>query len=127
MADIVYPGVVAGGPIGAEYLPKNYDLVLYRGDYISMSVTLKDSLGVPLNLTGYTAKCSIRKDYSAATSYDAICTVNAATGKILVEFPSSVTTDMAAGDYIWDFQTTISGNNRTYFAGDVKVYGEVAK
>jgi hypothetical protein len=127
MADIVYPGQLAGGPIGAAYLPANYDLVLYRGDYISMSVTIKDSLGVPLNLTGHTAKCSIRASYTSASSYDATCTVDAANGKVLVEFLSSVTTDIVAGDYIWDFQTTIAGNNRTYFAGDVKVLGEVTK
>lgn len=127
MADIVYPGETAGGPIGEQYLPSNYDLVLYRGDYISMSVSLKDSLGAPLDLTGYTAACSIRKDYAATTSYDAVCTVDAVAGTILIEFLSSVTSNIAAGDYIWDFQTTVGGNNRTYFAGDVRVFGEVAK
>lgn len=127
MADIVYPGEVAGGPIGAAYLPRNYDLVLYRGDYISMSVTLKDSTGAPLDLTGYTAKCSLRKDYAAVAKFDAVCMVDEANGSVLIEFPSSITTTITAGDYIWDFQTTVDGNNRTYFTGDVKVYGDVTQ
>ncbi len=125
MADIVYPGQVAG-VIGASYLPANYDLMMYRGDYISMSIKLKDSDGIPLDLMGYTAKCSIRKDYSAADSFDATCTMQAG-GEILVEFPSSVTSTLESGDYIWDFQTTIDNKTRTHFAGDVKVYAEVTK
>jgi hypothetical protein len=41
-------------------------------------------------------------------------------------FPSSVTEDIAAGSYVWDFQVTNpSGNVRTYLAGDVIVYDEV--
>lgn len=127
MADIVYPGQLASGPIGAAQLPANYDLVLYRGDYISMNVKLKDSTGTPLDLTGYTAKCSIRKDYATVESFDATCTVDEANGSVLVEFPSSVTQVIGSGDYIWDFQTTIDGNNRTHFTGDVKVFGDVTQ
>lgn len=129
MADIVFPGSVAGGPLGSDYLPTNYDLVLYRGDYFSFSITLKDSLGAPINLVGYSAQSSIRESFDAATSYDAVVAISApSTGVIDVTFTSAVTEDLEPGDYIWDFQVTEpSGNKRTYLAGDVKVYGEVTK
>lgn len=126
MADIVFPGQVAGGPLGQDYLPANYDLVLYKGDYFAISVTLKDSEGSPLDLTGYTAKCSIRSSLGASESFDAVCLITALEGKIDIQLPSGVTSEIAAGSYVWDFQVTNpDNNNRTYFAGDVTVYGEV--
>ncbi|QIQ62915.1 hypothetical protein SEA_MOAB_30 [Streptomyces phage Moab] len=126
MADIVFPGVPAGGPLGQDYLPANYDLVLYKGDYLPFAVTLKDSTNAPLDLTGFTAKCSIRSNYDAVVSYDATCTITPAAGKVDILFPSSLTETMDAGNYIWDFQITDPDeNNRTYFTGDVTVYDEV--
>jgi hypothetical protein len=127
MADIVFPGQ-SSGILGRESLPSNYDLELYRGDYFSTSIVLKDSTGVVLNLSGYTAKCSIRTSFSATESFDATCTITAAEGRVDILFPSSVTETIAAGDYIWDFQVTNpDGNVRTYLAGDVKVWDEVTK
>jgi hypothetical protein len=125
MTDIVFPGQSAG-VLGQESLPSNYDLVLYRGDYFNTSVVIKDSTGSVINLTGYTAKCSIKSSFSASSSFDATCTVTAVSGLVEIMFPSSVTEDIAAGSYVWDFQVTNpSGNVRTYLAGDVIVYDEV--
>jgi hypothetical protein len=127
MADIVFPGNPAGGPLGQDYLPANYDLVLYKGDYLPFAVTLKDSTNAPLDLTGFTAKCSIRESYGAVESFDATCTITPAAGKVDIVFPSSLTETMDAGAYIWDFQITDPDeNNRTYFTGDVTVYDEVS-
>jgi hypothetical protein len=126
MADIIFPGKAAGGPLGLEYLPANYDLVLYKGDFFQMSVTLKDSTGDPIDLTGSTAQCSIKANLAATDSFNAMLTVTPLLGKVDVLFPSSVTSLLNAGDYVWDMQLTdVDGNVRTYFAGDVKVYGEV--
>lgn len=127
MADIVFPGQ-SSGVLGQESLPSNYDLVLYRGDYFNTSIVIKDSEGVVLNLNGYTAECSIRTNFSAEPAYNAVCTVTPAAGKVEIMFPSSVTKDISAGPYVWDFQiTNPDGNVRTYLAGDVTVYDEVTK
>jgi len=128
MTDIVFPGQLAGGPIGREYLPANYDLVIYKGDYLPFDITLKNSSNEPLDLTGYTAKCSIRSTSDSNTTYDATCTVSPSEGKVSVKFPSSLTSTIAAGSYVWDFQLTDSDSNvRTYFTGDVTVYSEVSR
>lgn len=125
MNDIVFPGRPAG-VLGQESLPANYNLVLYKGDYFNTSVIIKDNSGSPINLTGYTAKCSIKDSPGASTSYDAVCTIDAPNGLVDITFPSSVTSGIAAGDYVWDFQVTNPSNNvRTYLAGDVTVYAEV--
>lgn len=126
MADIVFPGQLAG-VLGQNYLPSNYDLKLYQGDFFAFNVTLKDALGDPYDLTGFTAKCTIRASYGAVEKFEAECTITPAEGLIEVLFPSDVTVLITPGDYIWDFQTTTpEGNNRTYLTGDVQVYGEVS-
>jgi LEA14-like dessication related protein len=126
MADIVFPGMAAGGPLGQDYLPANYDLVLYKGDYFSMTLTFKNPDDSPMDLTGYTAQCSIRATIGAAEGFAAELTITPLQGKVDVLFPSSITSDLSAGDYVWDFQLTNPDDNvRTYFAGDVKVYGEI--
>lgn len=125
MTDIVFPGQPAG-VLGEESLPRNYDLVLYKGDYFNTSVVIKDNVGTVINLTGFTAKCSIKSSFSASSSFDATCTITPLSGLVDIMFPSSVMGDIPAGSYVWDFQVTNpSGNVRTYLAGDVTVYGEV--
>ena len=47
-------------------------------------------------------------------------------GVVEVFLPSSVTSTLLPGSYIYDFQITFTdGNTRTYLAGDVTVYPEV--
>lgn len=128
MADIVFPGQEAGGVLGQDFLPSNFDLVLYRGDYFPMKVSLKNPSGTALDLTGYTAKASIRSSYEDPTTFNFTSTINAAAGEVDIILPSSVSSTIPAGSYIWDFQVTEPGGNvRTYIAGDVTVYDEVTK
>lgn len=128
MADIVYPGQTASGVLGQDFLPSNFDLVLYRGDYFPLRITLKNPDNTVLNLTGYTAKASIRATYDDPLAYNFTVAITAATGVIDITLPSTVSTTISAGSYIWDFQVTEpSGNVRTYIAGDVQVHDEVTR
>lgn len=128
MADIVYPGRTAGGTLGTGFMPANYNMELWRGDYFPMTITLKNDNGTALNLTGYTAKASIRANFDDPVAYNFTVTITAATGTISIVLPSSVSSTIPAGDYIWDFQVTEpSGNNRTYIAGDVRIFDEVTR
>jgi hypothetical protein len=127
--DIVFPGQTPSGVLGQDLLPSNFDLVLYRGDYFSLNVTLTDATSAPINLTGYTAKSCIKSGYAASSEFDATCTIATPTnGVVNITFPSAVTETITAGSYIWDFQLTDpSGNVRTYLTGDVTVYDEVTR
>jgi hypothetical protein len=127
MADIVYPGQTAVGALNATALPTNTDLVLYKGDYVEIFMTLKDSAGNPINLTGYTPKAQLKADYTDRAPVNFTCTfTNAAGGVARIFLPSSVTSELLPGSYVWDFQITDgSGNTRTYLAGDVTIYNEV--
>lgn len=128
MADIVYPGQDPGGTLGIDFMPANYDLRLYKGDYFPLKLTLKDNAGVAINLTGYTAKAQIRVNFDDPAPYNFNATINAAAGEVNFELPSTVSSTIPAGSYIWDVQVTDpNGNTRTYIAGDVSVHDEVTK
>jgi hypothetical protein len=128
MADIVYPGETPGGTLGTDFLPSNYDLVLYRGDYFPLRVTLTDSAGVPLDLTGYTAAAQIRSNFDDPVSYDFDVTMTPLTGTIDLLLSSATSETILAGSYVWDFQVTEpSGNIRTYITGDVTMFDEVTR
>lgn len=128
MADIVYPGQDPGGTLGIDFMPANYDLKLYKGDYFPLKLTLKDNAGVAINLTGYTAKAQIRATFDDPNPYNFTATMNPTAGEVNFELPSSVSATIPAGTYIWDVQVTDpNGNTRTYIAGDVTVHDEVTK
>lgn len=128
MADIVYPGKAAGGPINAGAMPGNYDLSIYEGDAVKFTVTVKDATNAAVNLTGYTAKAVLKKSYVDASPVNFVCTITNPTAGVVTLYLAPATTaalDTNSG-YIWDFQLTEpSGDVRTYLAGDVTVLPEV--
>lgn len=125
MADIVNPGAAAGGPLNSGAMPSNQDLVIYKGDFMDLFVTLKDSSNVAINITGATPKAQLKSDYDDVTPIDFTCTLTGTTGQVKISLTSTQSATLVPGDYIWDFQVTQAGATRTYLQGDVKVYPEV--
>jgi hypothetical protein len=126
MADIVSPGEPAGGPLNSGAMPKNYDMVIYKGDYVELFITLKDPLGAAINLSGFTPKAQLKANYEGPMIKEFACALTATVGQVRIYLSSSVSSSLIPGDYIWDFQITSSGlETRTYLAGDVVVNKEV--
>jgi hypothetical protein len=128
MADIIFPGEPAGGPINAEAMPENVDLVIYQGDTCRFTVTVTDANGTVINLTGYTAAAQLKSDFDDATPTNFTCTISTpASGIVSVVMSAATTAGLTPGsDYIWDVQVTQPGGDvRTYLAGDVTVVPEV--
>ena len=126
MADIVNPGVVAGGPLNSGAMPGNFDLVLYKGDYMELYVTIKDESGTAVNLTGSTPKAQLKSSYTSNTAIDFTAALTGTTGQVKISLSSATSSTLTPGSYIWDFQITDSGGKvRTYLTGDVTVYNEV--
>lgn len=125
MADIVYPGATAG-KLNSDSMPANQDLVIYKGDFVELFVTIKDAAGVPVSLVGQTPKAQMKLDYDDLAPVGFTCELTGVTGQVRIFMTSAVSTTLTPGDYIWDFQITNgTGNTRTYLAGDVTVYNEV--
>lgn len=130
MADIVFPGKAVSGVLGRDFLPTNFDIELYKGDYFPLTITLVVPVGnntAPLNLTGYTGHAQIRANFGTEAIYPFTVSIpTPANGKVELVLPSSVSAGIPAGGYVWDFQVREpSGNIRTYLAGDVTVFNEV--
>jgi hypothetical protein len=107
-------------------MPQNQDLVIYKGDYVELFVTVKDAAGVPLDLTGSTPKAQLKLDYDDASPVNFTCSLTGVTGQVRVYLSSATAATLKPGAYIWDFQVTNSSSQtRTYLAGDVTVYNEV--
>lgn len=126
MADIVLPGAPVGGTLNSDALPNNYNMEIYKGDYVEFFVVLKDSLGVPLNLVGTTPKAQLKSSYDEQLGIDFTCTLTGQPGEVRVFLASAATSALLPSSYIWDFQVTNTlGQTRTYLAGDVTVHNEV--
>lgn len=126
MADIVFAGANAGTPLNSSALPSNNDLVIYKGDFVRLLVSIKDGGGTPINLSGTTPKAVLKSDYTDRDPRPFTCTLTANAGEVELFLPSSLTSTLLPGSYIYDFQITYAnGDTRTYLAGDVTVINEV--
>lgn len=125
MADIIFPGEEPAAALGQSKLPTNVNLEWWHGDSQEIIVKFKDEAGSPITLTGYTPAAVIRASYNAPTSYNFTTTIQNG-NEIRLYLPSSVSSTIPAGDYIWNLQVTApNGDVRTYLAGDVTVYEDV--
>lgn len=127
MADIVFPGKT-GTTLNESSLPANHDLVIYKGDYLELFVTVRDAAGVAVTLTGSTPKAVLKSDYSDRMPIEFTTTLTGQPGEVSLILSSAQTSTLLPGSYIWDFQvTSASGQTRTYIAGDVTVINEVTE
>lgn len=126
MADLVYAGLPAYGPLNSTALPASVDIVGYKGDYIQLFFNFKDDSGVALNWTGYTVKAQLKTSYSDQGPINFTTEITGQPGQIRLFLSSSVTKTLIPGSYIWDLQTTdTNGETKTWLAGDVTIYNEV--
>ncbi|MFN7019896.1 MAG: hypothetical protein ACK4WH_01035 [Phycisphaerales bacterium] len=104
------------------------DVEAYQGDTWQLVIYFERD-GVPIDLTGYTAKMQVRagRSSSATLLADAICTIGSPTlGRIDVEVPKETMAGIAAGRYWWDVQVTSGAGVRTTLAfGEVLVLPEI--
>lgn len=116
------------------------NLLIKQGSTLGPNtMTLMDSSGAPMNLTGCTVKAEIRKTADAPTAdASAICAVVGAAGGIVTwEFPAGQTELLScdpndenapASQYVWDMELHYtSGRVVPLLYGNVSVYREVTK
>jgi hypothetical protein len=129
MADLVFPGLDPDATVlNSDAMPENVDMVIYKGDYVDVLVTVNVSVGVPMDLSGYTAAASLKIDYEDVAPVDFTCTIvgDGSAGQVRIYLPTTASSTLVAGDYIWDFELINGdGDARTYMTGDVTVHPEV--
>lgn len=112
--------------------PLTRNLVIYRGDTFSLTVTFKTETLVanvldPVDLTGATARAQIRPTADSdevLAEFD--CEVDGPTGTVTVTLTPEQTTDLVNG--LWDLQLTFSsGVVRTFLKGSVTTLKEITR
>ena len=78
------------------------------------TLTVKDSTGTVVDLTGLTITASMRKHHLSVTKTDfTTATVSATAGTCTITLTDTVTAALNEGRYVWDFVTTTSGGIKT--------------
>ena len=81
------------------------NLVIDQGSTFSADIDVTDSVGDPLNLTGYSVAGQIRKSYASSTAVDFSGSVYSATnGTVRIQLSATQTNAMKAGRYVYDVE-----------------------
>ena len=116
---------------------------MWQGATFALTITVKDSAGNVQNLTSYTARMQIRRNYDSGTATETLTTANgeititAAEGNVAIELASTrtanISVDLTDGKpprtvYVYDLEL-IDGDGKVskLLYGDVNVYGEVTR
>jgi hypothetical protein len=91
------------------------NLFLDQDADFTTTVTINDSAGSALDLTGYTALAMIRKTYQSttATTFTSTFVSPRTTGQITISLTDTQTAALEAGRYVYDMVITDSSGNKT--------------
>lgn len=79
------------------------NLVIEQGTDFEATFAISDETGSPLNLTNFNIISTLKKSFYSKTSKSFTATkVNAAAGIIKLSMPSSITSTLKGGRYVYD-------------------------
>src|SRR6187402_844357 len=94
-------------------LPTQVNLVLYEGDDFTFMVTVKNSTGQPVDLTGATARAQIRANIAAPAVLGTFTpTIDAAAGIIWLHLTDAVSSTLPTNS-VWDVEIDRNGDVTT--------------
>lgn len=104
------------------------NLTIEQGTDFEVKFTVRNKSGAPLNLLSYTATSSLRKHYTASTSYPFTVTfLDRANGRIALSMTDTVTSTLAEGRHVYDVVlTSPSGLKSRAIQGSVIVSAGVS-
>lgn len=105
------------------------NLYVDAGSTFSAIITVTNSDGTPMNLTGYTAASQIRKSYGSTTAYNFNASVyDVNLGKIRIQLSDEESGLIKPGRYLYDIEiTSILGEKLRVVEGIVLVTPEITK
>lgn len=107
------------------------ELSIFRGDTESIGVTITDSAGATVNITGYTFFFTVKGDESdgdasALISTDVATHTDPVNGVTAISLPAG-STNIAIGTWFYDLQMKdIGGNITTLLKGDFVVKKDIS-
>lgn len=111
-----------------------YNITADQGATFDQTITWKDSAGVLVNLTGYTARMDIRETITSSTPALQLTTANSrivlggASGTVRLTVSAADMAALPAGQYVYDLELVSStGIVTRLIQGDWIVPGEVTR
>lgn len=88
------------------------NLDIDQGSDYQTTITVEGSNGLPFDLTGYSARGQIRRNYTSTTAYNFTATITDPTdGEINIFLDHSVSAAMKAGRYLYDIEIVQSSSS----------------
>lgn len=88
-----------------------HNLYVDQGADFTAEIGIYDDYNSPWELTGYTGEAKLKKSYYSSFSYDFVVTIG--NGIIILSLPSSITSVIEQGRYLYDVVITSSLGNKT--------------
>jgi hypothetical protein len=110
-----------------------YNITGYQGDYIQLTLNLKDSNGSAVNLSGYQVRGQVRTSYGASgVLLDLNPTITSGvSGIIAININSYVSADLPVSDHIYDIERypsgLVTGNSIKLMRGRFSILPEVTR
>ena len=110
-----------------------YNITGYQGDYIQLTLNLKDSNGAALNLSGYQVRGQVRSSYgSTGVLLDLNPTItNVLSGTMAININSYISADIPISDHVYDIERypsgILTGNSIKLMRGKFTILPEVTR
>jgi hypothetical protein len=105
-----------------------YDLAIYQGQTFSLSLTLRDTNGTPINLAGYAISGFLKTKYgdSGKLTDLNVAVTDAVSGVVTLGIPSSSTARLPVNYAFYDIEMLNSGDGTVtkVLAGKASIYPE---
>ena len=111
----------------------SYNITGYQGDYIQLTLNLKDNNGAALNLSGYGVRGQVRSSYGATgVLLDLNPTItNLLSGIMAINIDSYISADLPVSDHIYDIERypsgILTGNSIKLLRGKFTILPEVTR
>lgn len=90
----------------------SYNITGYQGDYIQLTLNIKDSNGAAINLSGYQVRGQVRASYaSTGVLLDLNPTIsgNGTSGIVSININSYISEDLPVSEHVYDIERYPSG------------------
>jgi hypothetical protein len=110
-----------------------YNFTGYQGDYIQLTLNIKDVTGAVINLSGYEVRGQVRSSYgSTGIMLDLQPSITSdISGIISISIPSTGSAIIPVNDYVYDIERypsgNISGNSIKLLRGKFSISPEVTR
>lgn len=104
------------------------NLFIDQGASFSTTVSITDTNGDVIDLTGYEGAAQMRKSYTSSTAYDFSVSVANTLGTVTLSMSANATANIAGGRYLYDVELTdTSGIVSRVFEGIVTVNPNITR